>query len=66
MEFEQGGKDRADYGEELLQRLSDDLAARFGRVFPDRTCSDSGIFTSVTPRKDLLDTIGQIGAYGTG
>jgi hypothetical protein len=33
VEFEQGGKDRAGYGEELLQRLSDDLAARFGRGF---------------------------------
>jgi hypothetical protein len=33
VEFEQGGKDRAAYGEALLQRLSHDLVARFGRGF---------------------------------
>ena len=30
---EQAGKDRADYGEELLERLSGDLTERFGRGF---------------------------------
>ena len=30
---EQGGKERADYGEELIRRLSADLTARFGRGF---------------------------------
>ena len=33
VEFEQGGKRRAEYGEVLLMRLSDDLTARFGRGF---------------------------------
>lgn len=33
VEFEQGGKDRAAYGEELLKQLSDDLTTRFGRGF---------------------------------
>jgi len=33
VEFEQGGKKRAEYGEELLQRLALDLTARFGRGF---------------------------------
>ena len=33
VEFEQQGKARAEYGEELLQRLSADLRARFGRGF---------------------------------
>ena len=33
VEFEQGGKKRAGYGEELLKRLAVDLTARFGRVF---------------------------------
>ena len=33
VEFEQGGKKRADYGEMLLERLSADLTARFGRGF---------------------------------
>jgi predicted nuclease of restriction endonuclease-like (RecB) superfamily len=33
VEQEQGGKARADYGEALLERLSADLTARFGRGF---------------------------------
>lgn len=33
VEFEQGGKERAAYGEELLRRLAEDLTARFGRGF---------------------------------
>lgn len=33
VEFEQGGKDRAEYGQALLKRLSADLSARFGRGF---------------------------------
>lgn len=32
-EHEQGGRDRAGYGEELLKRLSEDLGDRFGRGF---------------------------------
>lgn len=36
VEYEQGGKERAKYGEELLQRLGCDLTARFGRGFSDR------------------------------
>jgi len=33
VEFEQGGKTRAEYGEELLKRLAVDLTARHGRGF---------------------------------
>lgn len=33
VEFEQGGRGRAAYGEELLRRLAADLTRRFGRVF---------------------------------
>lgn len=33
VEFEQGGKRRAEYGEELLERLSRDLTERHGRGF---------------------------------
>jgi predicted nuclease of restriction endonuclease-like (RecB) superfamily len=36
VEYEQKGKERAEYGEELLKKLSKDLALRFGRGFsPD-------------------------------
>jgi hypothetical protein len=33
VEFEQGGKKRAKYGEGLLDKLAMDLTARFGRGF---------------------------------
>lgn len=33
VEFEQGGRDRAIYGEALIERLSADLSTRFGRGF---------------------------------
>jgi hypothetical protein len=36
VEFEQKGEKRADYGRELLKRLSKDLSARFGRGFSER------------------------------
>ena len=33
VEFEQGGEARAEYGEQLLRRLAEDLTTRFGRGF---------------------------------
>lgn len=36
VEYEQGGQERADYGEELVKRLSCDLVRRFGRGFSER------------------------------
>lgn len=36
VEFEQKGKPRAEYGEELIIRLSADLSAKFGRGFSER------------------------------
>lgn len=36
VEYEQGGKDRAEYGKELLKRLSQDLTKSFGKGFSYR------------------------------
>jgi predicted nuclease of restriction endonuclease-like (RecB) superfamily len=36
VEYDQGGKARAEYGEELLKRLGGDLSSRFGRGFSER------------------------------
>jgi hypothetical protein len=36
VEYEQGGKERAAYGAELLKRLSGDLQTQFGRGFSER------------------------------
>ena len=33
VEFEQSGEERAEYGAALIERLAEDLAARFGRGF---------------------------------
>lgn len=33
VEFEQGGKKRADYGKQLIERLAEDLSLKFGRGF---------------------------------
>lgn len=33
VEFEQGGQDRAAYGDTLISRLGEDLSSRFGRGF---------------------------------
>lgn len=39
VEQEQSGKERAEYGEELLEKLSSDLTKRFGRGFSRRNLS---------------------------
>ncbi len=44
VEFEQGGRARAEYGEELLSRLADDLTARFGRGFSRRNLQEMQLF----------------------
>jgi len=36
VKFEQGGESRAEYGEELIERLAADLSARYGRGFSVR------------------------------
>ena len=40
VEFEQGGMEKADYGSELLKRLSNDLKKRFGKGFSRRNILD--------------------------
>jgi len=47
--FEQGGKSRADYGQELLKRLAVDLTARFGRGFAERNLYQMRAFFSSVP-----------------
>ena len=44
VEFEQGGTERAGYGEELLKRLSADLTTRFGRGFSERNLEQMRLF----------------------
>jgi hypothetical protein len=44
VEFEQGGKLRAEYGKELLKRLSLDLTVKFGRSFSVRNLEQMRLF----------------------
>lgn len=44
VEFEQGGEARAEYGEELMSRLSTDLNHRFGRGFSKRNVEQMRAF----------------------
>ena len=44
VEFEQGGQDRAEYGDRLLKRLSSDLSARFGKGYSERNLEQMRLF----------------------
>jgi len=44
VEFEQGGKERAEYGEYLIKRLSKDLTVQYGRGFSKRNLEQMRAF----------------------
>jgi hypothetical protein len=54
VEYEQGGKARAGYGEGLLRRLSVDLTRRFGRGFSERNLEQMRAFYSGWPISQTL------------
>ena len=56
VEHEQGGAERAKYGEALLARLSLDLTERFGRGF-----SCAAILPCVSRAHDFRDRVAEIG-----
>jgi len=56
VEFEQGGKERAEYGDELISRLSADLSARFGRGFGPVNLSTMKKFYLTWTGQDILQT----------
>jgi hypothetical protein len=56
VEFEQRGKKRAEYGEELLQRLAQDLTARFGRGFSYPNVNKFRQFYLAFPSGNILST----------
>lgn len=49
VEFEQGGKERAAYGEALIRRLGEDLTRRFGRGFGWRNLTQMRSFYLAWP-----------------
>jgi predicted nuclease of restriction endonuclease-like (RecB) superfamily len=54
VEFEQKGKRRAAYGEELLEHLSKDITARFGRGFSARNLRSFRAFYLAWPIRQTL------------
>ena len=54
VKFEQGGKKRAEYGEELLDRLARDLTQRFGRGFSLRNLRNFRTFYLEWPIRQTL------------
>src|SRR5206468_33484 len=56
VEFEQRGKKRAEYGEELLQRLAQDLTAKFGRGFSYPNVNKFRQFYLAFPAPGILST----------
>jgi predicted nuclease of restriction endonuclease-like (RecB) superfamily len=66
VEFEQGGRDRAAYGEALIDRLAADLSARFGRRFSPRNLWQIRAFhLAWRPGDEILQTASaESGAVG--
>jgi hypothetical protein len=60
VEFEQKGKERAEYGKRLLEMLSNDLTKRFGRGFsPDNLEAMRNFYLQ---KEDFRDGVSEIGS----
>lgn len=59
VEFEQGGLDRATYGEALIPRLSADLTRRFGRGFSPRNIEQMRRFYQCWPTEQIRQTLAE-------
>jgi predicted nuclease of restriction endonuclease-like (RecB) superfamily len=59
VEAEQGGKERAEYGEKLIARLAEDLTARFGRGFGAVNLSQMRRFYQTWPPETIFQTLSE-------
>ncbi len=59
VEYEQGGKVRAEYGEALLERLSVDLTRRYGRGFGVVNLSQMKKFYMLWPGEYIFQTVSE-------
>ena len=57
VEFEQGGKGRAKYGQALLKRLSADLTTRFGRGFGVDSLESMRLFYKTYPPEKFSESL---------
>lgn len=62
VEYEQGGEQRAAYGEALLKRLAADLTARFGKGFSAVNLSQMRKFFQTWPKEKIVQTVSEISA----
>jgi len=56
VEFEQGGKERAEYGDALIERLAFDLGGRFGRGFSRQNLQQMRLFYLAWPPEHISQT----------
>ncbi|MDA1054361.1 MAG: PDDEXK nuclease domain-containing protein [Planctomycetota bacterium] len=63
VELEQGGGDRAGYGEELIPQLSHDLTRRFGRGFGVVNLSYMRRFYVCWPAEQIFQTVSEKSSY---
>jgi hypothetical protein len=64
VEFEQGGKGRAGYGEALINRLSQDLTRRFGRGYSRPNIWRMRLFHLAWPEERIWQTLSAKSARG--
>ncbi len=57
VEFEQGGQERAGYGEAMIKRLGSDLSRQFGRGFGWRNLAQMRTFYLAWPAEKILQTL---------
>jgi predicted nuclease of restriction endonuclease-like (RecB) superfamily len=57
VEFEQGGEQRAEYGEQLIEQLSGDLTRQFGRGFGRANLWQMRAFYRAWPEAKILQTL---------
>lgn len=57
VEFEQGGADRATYGDALIERLARDLTERFGRGFSRQNLGQMRAFYRAWPAQIICQTL---------
>jgi predicted nuclease of restriction endonuclease-like (RecB) superfamily len=60
VEFEQRGKARAEYGEELMKRMATDLTSRYGRGFSERNLEQMRLFYQSRPISQTLSAKSEI------
>ncbi len=56
VDAEQGGQERAEYGEQIIKRLAKDLTTRFGRGFSRQTLRQMRAFYLAWPLEHIAQT----------